>query len=58
MVFVLLVLAVATVPMTFGNDGAALVAANGEGKMPAYKGKLADAEIQSLVVHMRTFAKQ
>lgn len=32
--------------------------ANGKGKMPAYKGKLTDAEITALVVHMRTFAKK
>jgi cytochrome c6 len=31
--------------------------ANGKGKMPAYKDKLTDAEINALVVQMRTFAK-
>lgn len=28
--------------------------AEGKGKMPAYKGKLTDAEISALVAHMRT----
>jgi cytochrome c6 len=28
--------------------------ADGKGKMPAYKGKLTDAEISALVAHMRT----
>lgn len=32
--------------------------ANGKGKMPAYKGKMTDAEITALVVHMRAFAKK
>jgi mono/diheme cytochrome c family protein len=30
------------------------VTADGKGKMPAYKGKLTDAEITALVAHMRT----
>jgi cytochrome c6 len=30
------------------------VTADGTGKMPAYKGKLTDAEITALVAHMRT----
>jgi len=30
------------------------VTADGKGKMPAYKGKLTDAEISALVAHMRT----
>ncbi len=30
---------------------------NGKGKMPAYKGKLTDAEIKNAVDHFRTFAK-
>jgi len=29
--------------------------ADGKGKMPAYKSKLSDAEINALVAHMRTF---
>jgi cytochrome c6 len=31
--------------------------ADGKGKMPAYKGKLTDAEITALVAHMRTMKK-
>ena len=34
------------------------VTADGKGKMPAYKGKLTDAEIHALVAHMRGFAKK
>ena len=30
----------------------------GKGKVPAYKDKLTDEEIQALVAHMRTFAKK
>ena len=30
------------------------VTADGKGKMPAYKGKLSDAEISALVAHMRS----
>ena len=30
---------------------------NGKGKMPAYKGKLTDAEIKTSVDYFRTFAK-
>ena len=30
------------------------ITADGKGKMPAYKGKLTDAEISALVAHMRT----
>ncbi len=33
------------------------VTANGKGKMPAYKGKLTDAEIKAAVEHFRSFAK-
>ena len=33
------------------------VIADGKGKMPAYKGKLADADIEGLVKHIRTFKK-
>jgi len=29
------------------------ITADGKGKMPAYKGKLTDAEITALVAHMR-----
>jgi cytochrome c6 len=32
--------------------------AGGKGKMPAYKGKLTEAEINALVAHMRTMAKK
>lgn len=31
--------------------------ADGKGKMPAYKGKLSDAEIKALVAYMRTMKK-
>ena len=31
--------------------------ANGKGKMPAFKGKLSDAEIKASVDYFRTFAK-
>jgi len=30
---------------------------DGKGKMPAYKGKLTDAEISAIVTHIRTFLK-
>lgn len=30
------------------------VTSDGKGKMPAYKGKLTDAEISAIVAHMRT----
>jgi mono/diheme cytochrome c family protein len=30
---------------------------NGKGKMPAYKGKLADAQIKEVVAYMRTLEK-
>lgn len=33
------------------------VTANGAGKMPAYKGKLTDAQIKEAVAYFRTFAK-
>ncbi|MEA2235317.1 MAG: cytochrome c6 [Thermoanaerobaculia bacterium] len=32
----------------------AKITTDGKGKMPAYKGKLTDAEISALVAHMRT----
>lgn len=32
--------------------------ADGKGKMPAYKGKLTEAQINALVAHMRTMAKK
>ncbi|PYQ31771.1 MAG: cytochrome C [Acidobacteria bacterium] len=32
--------------------------ADGKGKMPAYKGKLTDAEINALVAYMRELAKK
>ncbi|HUV69930.1 MAG TPA: cytochrome c [Terracidiphilus sp.] len=33
------------------------ITTNGAGKMPAYKGKLTDAQIKEAVVYFRTFAK-
>jgi cytochrome c6 len=30
------------------------VTADGKGRMPAYKGKLTDAEIRAIVAHIRT----
>jgi cytochrome c6 len=33
------------------------VTTNGAGKMPAYKGKLTDAQIKEAVAYFRTFAK-
>jgi len=33
------------------------ITADGKGKMPAYKGKLTDAEISALIAHMRTLKK-
>ena len=33
------------------------IVADGKGKMPAYKGKLTDAQIQALVTFMRTLKK-
>jgi mono/diheme cytochrome c family protein len=33
------------------------ITADGKGKMPAYKGKLTDAEIKDAVDYFRTFAK-
>jgi mono/diheme cytochrome c family protein len=32
--------------------------ADGKGKMPAYKGKLTDAEINALVAHVRAMGKK
>lgn len=29
---------------------------NGEGKMPAFKGKLTEAQVDSVIAHLRTFA--
>jgi mono/diheme cytochrome c family protein len=31
--------------------------ANGKGKMPAYKGKLTDAQIKDVIAYMRTLGK-
>lgn len=33
------------------------ITANGKGKMPAYKGKLTDAQIKDVVAYIRTFKK-
>lgn len=33
------------------------IIADGKGKMPAYKGKISDADIDALVKHIRTFKK-
>ena len=40
------------------DDQLHAVTANGKGKMPAYKTKLTDAEIKSLVVTIRDLAKK
>lgn len=32
--------------------------ANGKGKMPAYKGKVSDADIAALTAHIRSFVKK
>jgi len=42
------------------ESDAQLIAAttDGKGKMPAYKGKLTDAQITQLVAHIRTLAKK
>ncbi len=42
-----------------GAPDARLIAstANGKGKMPAYKGKLTDAQIKDVVAYMRTLEK-
>jgi mono/diheme cytochrome c family protein len=39
------------------EDEMIAVTANGQGKMPAYKGKLTDAQIKASVEFYRTFAK-
>ena len=40
------------------DDELHAVIANGKGKMPAYKGKLSEADIKALVVTMRDLAKK
>jgi mono/diheme cytochrome c family protein len=39
------------------EDDMFAVVTNGKGKMPAYKGKLTDAQIKDSVAYYRTFAK-
>lgn len=40
------------------DDELFAITSNGKGKMPAYKGKLSDDEIRSVVVHIRDLAKK
>ncbi len=49
----------ATDPAVKAHSAAEMVAitTNGKGKMPAYKGKLSDAEIKSAVEYFRAFTK-
>lgn len=46
-------------PATVKESNADLIAItkNGKGKMPAYAGKLTDAEIKDVVAHVRTLQK-
>jgi mono/diheme cytochrome c family protein len=46
-------------PAVVKESNADLIAAtkNGKGKMPAYAGKLTDAEIKDVVAHIRTLEK-
>jgi cytochrome c6 len=48
-----------TDPAVKSNTEAKMIAitTNGAGKMPAYKGKLADAQIKEAVAYFRTLAK-
>jgi mono/diheme cytochrome c family protein len=47
-------------PQITSKSDADLIAAttNGKGKMPAYKGKLSDAEIKAVITYIRTLAKK
>ncbi len=47
-------------PHITSKSDADLIAAttNGKGKMPAYKGKLSDAEIKAVITYIRTLAKK
>jgi len=49
----------ATDPAVKSSTEAKMIAVttNGDGKMPAFKGKLSDAEIKASVDYFRTFAK-
>ena len=49
----------ATDPAVKSKTEAQMIATttNGAGKMPAYKGKLTDAQIKEAVAYFRTFAK-
>jgi cytochrome c6 len=49
----------ATDPSVKSSSEAKMIAitTNGAGKMPAYKGKLTDAQIKEAVAYFRTFAK-
>jgi mono/diheme cytochrome c family protein len=46
-------------PAMVSAPNARLIASttNGKGKMPAYKGKLTDAQIKDVVLYMRTLGK-
>jgi cytochrome c6 len=46
-------------PAMVGAPEARLIASttNGKGKMPAYKGKLTDAQIKDVIAYMRTLGK-
>ena len=46
-------------PATVKESNADLIAVtkNGKGKMPAYAGKLTDAEIKDVIAHIRTLQK-
>jgi mono/diheme cytochrome c family protein len=46
-------------PATVKESNADLIAVtkNGKGKMPAYAGKLTDAEIKDVIAHVRTLQK-
>ena len=47
----------ASAPVQAQNDAAlTAIITNGKQKMPAYSGKLTDADIKALVAHIRTFA--
>lgn len=49
-----------TDPQIVGKPDADLIAAttDGKGKMPAYKGKLSDAEIKAVIVYIHTLQKK
>jgi cytochrome c6 len=47
-------------PQLIAKSDAELIAAttNGKNKMPAYKGKLSDAEIKATIAYIRTLQKK